>query len=102
MFRALPLKVKRENTKLGGFLGADDGDNVLMLVVMVMVMICSDGDYGDESSLMMVMVMIMVVVMMVMLIVMMMVMGSSWSVLGGNCIRNLVIAGTRASWVDWK
>ena len=39
MFRALPLKVKRENIKLGGFLGADDGDNVLMLVVIVMICI---------------------------------------------------------------
>ena len=87
---------------MGGFWGTDDGDNVLMLVVMVMVMICSDGDYGgghddagdvddgaDGGDDVMVMVM-------------MVVMGSSWSVLGGNCIRNLVIAGTRASRVDWK
>ena len=38
----------RENIKLGGFLGADDGDYVLMLVVMIII--CSDGDYGDDDD----------------------------------------------------
>ena len=59
----------------------------VVMVIMVMTMM---------------MVVVMMVVVIVMVMVMMVVMGSSWSVLGGNCIRNLVIAGTRASWVDWK
>ena len=61
----------------------------VVMVIMVMTM------------MVVVVVMTMMVLMLVMM-VMMVVMGSSWSVLGGNCIRNLVIAGTRASWVDWK